>query len=228
MSEPLQTAFPDLESLVAFADTLVVDVLDAIGLESAHLVATSYGGYFALRAAAAHPGRVNRMVELGWPAGAPLARLPVLMRLGSVPAVGRLLAAAPVNERVVRAMIRHIGLRQALEAGRISQELIDCYVALLRYTDTMRNELTMSRWLMSPLKGLDARVELSRSTLATVQAPVYFLWGEEDPFGGAEIAQEFVTHIPKAELELLPGAGHAVWVDDPNYVAEVTARFLSE
>lgn len=119
-----------------------------------------------------------------------------------------------------------IGLRRALEAGRIEQEAIDSYLALLRHTDTMRNELAVSRWVMT-FKGLDDRILLPREILASIEAPIYFLWGEEDPFGGTDIAREFVKHIPNAELEILPGAGHAVWMDDPDYAAKVATMFLT-
>lgn len=228
LSDALGTGFDDVENLAAFADTLVIDVLDAMGLESAHLVATSFGGYAALRAAAAYPERIGRIVEFGWTVGAPMSRQPAIMRVASIPALGRMLTAIPVNERAVRSMFRHIGLRQALDAGRVPQEAIDCYLALLRYTNTMRNELAVSRRIMTPLKGLDDRIVLRSQVLATIETPICFLWGDEDPFGGADIAREFVKHIPNAELELLPGAGHAVWIDDPDYAAKTTSSFLSE
>ena len=226
LSDPLAAALDDVERLGAFAETLVVDVLDALRLDRAHVVATSFGGYIALRTAAAHPDRIGRMVELGWTVGAPVARLPVIMRLAGIRVVGRLLAAVPPNERAVRAMFRHIGLRQALEAGRISQEVLDCYLALLRDTDTMRNELRAGPRLIRPLRGMDDRVLLPLSLLAKIDTPVHFLWGEEDPFGGADIARQFVNHVPNAELELMPGAGHAVWIDDPDRAATATRRFL--
>jgi pimeloyl-ACP methyl ester carboxylesterase len=226
LSDPLVSGFDDVERLNAFADTLLVDLLDALGLDDAHVVATSFGGYIALRTAAAHADRIGRMVEFGWTIGAPVVRLPVIMRLGGVPIVGQLLAAVPPNERAVRAMFRHIGLRQALEAGRVSQQVLDCYLALLRDTDTMRNELRAGPRLIRPLRGMDERVLLLPSLLAGIDTPVRFLWGEEDPFGGADIAREFVKHLPNAELELLPGAGHAVWIDDPDHAAATTRRFL--
>lgn len=227
LSDRLDTIFEHPNNLATFADTLVTDVLDALGLKSAHLVATSYGGYTALRAAIAHPGRIDRMVEFGWTMGAPLGRLPLLMRVASTPSVGRRLARIPMNERAVRSMFRRIGLRQALEAGAISAEAISCYTALLRHTDTMVNELSVGRFLMRPVKGLDERLLLSDEELARIQAPIYFLWGEEDPFGGVDIAREFAGRIPTAELEILPGAGHAVWMDDLHYAAKTTAAFLA-
>jgi pimeloyl-ACP methyl ester carboxylesterase len=226
LSDPLAARFHDVEGLNAFADTLIVDVLDAMGLDSADIVATSFGGYIALRTAAAYPDRIGRILEFGWSVGAPIARMPLLMRLANVPVIGRLLAAIPPNERAVRAMFRHIGLGQALDAGRVPQEVLDCYLALLRDTDTMRNELRAGPRLIFLLRGMNEQVLLPVGLLAKVYAPVYFLWGEEDPFGGPDIARRFAQHLPNSELQLLAGAGHAVWVDDTDHAVTTARRFL--
>src|SRR5205814_1920738 len=142
LSEPLAASFDDVARLESFSETLVVDVLDALGLGRAHVASTSFGGYIALRTAATHPDRVDRVIEYGWTIGAPIERTPLVMRLGSVRGIGRVMVAAvPPNERMVCAIFRQIGLRQALEAGKISQEMIGMFLALLRDTDTMSNEL---------------------------------------------------------------------------------------
>jgi len=227
LSDPIDVEFRDVETLERFAHALVVDVLDALGLEGAHVVSTSYGGYLAVRAAAAHPDRVHRVVEFGWLLGAPSGRFPLIMRMARVPGLGRLGAAIPPNERAVRALFRRIGLRQALDGGRISQEVIDCYRALLRDTPTMRNEIKTSALLLSPDGRVDGRPLLPAGVLGDIATPMFFLWGEEDPFGGPDAAREFVAQLPNAELEFLPGAGHAVWIDDPDHVATATTQFLA-
>jgi pimeloyl-ACP methyl ester carboxylesterase len=56
---------------------------------------------------------------------------------------------------------------------------------------------------------------------------MHFLWGTEDPYGGEATARRFVQPIPNAELEMMPGAGHAVWMDDARHAADVTRRFLA-
>lgn len=214
-----------LETLPAFADDLVVDVLDALGLSSAHLVATSFGGYVALRTAAAHPGRIGRMVLFSWSAGLPVDRIPAFMRLMTLPGLGRLAAALPQNEGTVRRVFRGLGHGPALDDGRISAEDVACFLALVRDTDTMRNEVAMGRALIRPFSGLD-RMRLPDALLATVRAPTYLLWGENDPFGGADVARGVVARLPDATLELLPGAGHAPWLDDLDRCVDATRRFL--
>ena len=228
LSDPLATNFDNVERLGAFADALIVDVLDAMGLDSAHVVSTSFGGYMALRSAAAHPARIGRMVEFGWSVGAPIGRTPMVMRIAGIPLVGRALASVPPNERAVKMILRNIGLRQALEAGRFSQEAIDWFLAQLRDTNTMRNEIKAGPRLLTVFGGMNERLLLTKSLLASIQTPIHFLWGDEDLYGGAEIARRFVGQIPNASLELMPGAGHAVWMDDPDRAASTTRGFLGQ
>jgi 2-hydroxy-6-oxonona-2,4-dienedioate hydrolase len=227
LSDPLDARFDDVRALGTFAEALIVDVLDAMQIDKAHVVATSFGGYMALRTAAAHPERMGRMVQLGWTIGAPTAGFPLIMRITGVPALAWLMTAVPPNERMVRMMFRSIGLRQALDAGRISQEAIDWFVALLRDTDTMRNEIKAGPRIIK-LRGMNNSVLLPESLLASIRTPIYFLWGQQDPFGGEDIAREFVKSVPNCQLEIMPEAGHAVWMDDPAHVANATANWLSQ
>jgi pimeloyl-ACP methyl ester carboxylesterase len=67
---------------------------------------------------------------------------------------------------------------------------------------------------------------LSPALLARVTSPAYFLWGEDDPMGGAPVARRFVDQLPDAELELMSDAGHAPWMDDPDHVARRVGAFL--
>ena len=224
LSEPLRGHL-DVGRVTGLAETLVVDVLDVLALESAHLVATSFGGCIALRTAATHPDRVNRMVQFSWPAGAPIERLPMSMRINSIPGLGRLVAALPANERSVRLLFRSLGHGPSLDAGRITREDLDCYLALLRNTDTMRNELALGHVVISPRRGPDPLL-LPEGILRMMRTPTLFLWGERDPFGGAAVARRVVASLPNAELELLPGAGHAPWLDALQHCADAASAFL--
>jgi len=227
LSDPLRDPVRDIASLAALADALVPDILDALELTSADVVATSFGGYFALRAALTAPARVGRMVILGWTAGAPVGRLPPMMRAGTAPVLGELLARAPSGTRTVRSIFRGIGLGRALDEGRISDEAVAAYAALLRYTPTLGNDLALGRLFLSPVRGLDPRLALSPAERGQIGAPALFVWGEVDPFGGTDVARSFVEPLPDARLELVPGAGHAVWMDDPSGVASTVEAFLA-
>ncbi len=226
LSDPLDPAIRGVEDLLALADSLVVDVLDGLGVESADLVTTSFGGFFGFRAALAAPDRIRRIVEFGWSAGARLGRVPLALQLGGTPPLGRLLSHLPTNDATVRRLFRGIGLREAVDAGRVSTEAIRAYGALLRETDTMRNEVEIGGCFLSPARRGDPRLVLSDADRRRVSAPVRFVWGDGDPFGGPEIAREFAASFPNATLELLPGVGHAPWMDDAGRAAKEVRAFL--
>ncbi len=223
LSEPLPRRLPDLTALGAYTELVLVDVLDALGLDRVHLVATSYGGYYALRTAAAHPERVDKLYLLGWALGATAP--PRSVRMGSVPAIGRLMRAMPQNERTVRALLKRIGLRGALESGRFSPLMLDWFTSLLRDTDTLRNELQSGPQFT--VGRMDDRLLLPAELLGRVKAPVHLFWGEDDPMGDAAAAREFSALLPDAELELIPGAGHAPWIDEPERAASSARGFLA-
>ena len=217
----------DLDAVESYADTLVRDVLDALELPSAHVVATSYGGYFALRGAAAHPDRIDRVVELSWPMGAPMDKVVVSMRVGALPGVQALFGRLPPTRGMVKALLRQIGLRRALENGRFDEHMVDWYCSLLRHTDTIRNDTRSSPKVITPIRGLNERMLLSDDLLAQVTMPVLFLWGDEDPNGGESVARAFAARLPDAQLEVIPRAGHAPWIDELDLCADRARAFLS-
>ena len=225
LSPRLEQALSDVPQLASFADALVVDVLDALGISEAHVIGTSFGGYFTLRSAAAHPDRINRLVELSWSLGAPMESTPLVMRIAMLPFLGRLATRIPPTQRMARSLLKQVGLRRALESGRFGPVEMAWFLALLRDTDTMRNEIDAMPRVVN-LRGFNDETLLPSSLLAEVRAPAYFLWGEEDPMGGADIARQFAKQLSDAHLELMPQAGHAPWIDDPDYVAERVCAFL--
>lgn len=225
LSPRLDRPLADMDALGAFADNFVVDVLDAIGVGVAHVIGTSFGGYFALRAAAAHPTRIDRVVTLSWSFGAPVVSTPLVMRIAMQPALRRLVTRMPVTERMARSMLKQIGLRGAVESGTFGPVEMAWFLSLLRDTDTMRNEIDAAPRIAT-MRGFRNETLLPPSLLTRVTSPAYFLWGEEDPMGGADVAREFACLLPNAELELMAGAGHAPWMDDPGHVARRVGAFL--
>jgi pimeloyl-ACP methyl ester carboxylesterase len=226
LSEPLGRTFDDVESFGRFAESLVVDVLDALRIERAHIVSTSLGGYHALRTAAVHQHRVRSLTEVGWTVGAPVEKTPIIMRIAGMRRLGRLMTRVQINERMARSMLAQIGLRQAIEANRLPHEAIDWWRAQVNLTDTMRNEIAASPPIIRPLRGVNDTILLTDDVLARITSPTLFVWGADDPFGGESVARAFVPRIPGARLEIVPG-GHAVWMDDAKRVADLVGDFLA-
>jgi pimeloyl-ACP methyl ester carboxylesterase len=74
--------------------------------------------------------------------------------------------------------------------------------------------------ITSVRSGLNRDLLLDPDLLGSIEVPVSFLWGANDPMGGPDAAAVFVAQIPGATLDVAPGAGHAPWVDDVDLAAD--------
>ncbi|MGD8683426.1 MAG: alpha/beta hydrolase, partial [Chloroflexota bacterium] len=210
--------------LPAIGARFVPDVLDGLGLDRAHVIASSFGGHLALRSAAAHGDRFARMVQMASPAAVPGEHYPPFMRFMRSGLTRRILALLPPNDRANRSIFRQIGHGASLDHGRIPEIVLEWYLALGRYTNTMRNDGEM---VGQEILGHLATVRLDEALLASVRVPTLFLWGDDDGFGGVDNGRRIASLLQHAELEPLPAAGHLPWLDDPLFAAQAVGRFLS-
>jgi 2-hydroxy-6-oxonona-2,4-dienedioate hydrolase len=216
----------DLRSVRSYADRLLGDVLDALGLGSAAVGGTSYGGYFAFRGAAAEPSRVTRLVEYSWLVGAPSEATPFMARLQAVPGLQSLTTRMPMSRGMVKGALRQFGLGRAIDSGAFDDQMLDWAHALLRHTDTFANDARSSPDVFTPIRGQNVDLHLDDELLSKLTMPVLFLWGEDDPNGGVTVARDFAPRLPNAELVIVPGAQHAPWLDDLETCVSHTRSFL--
>ena len=214
------------DAVLDYADDLVSDVLDALDIERTHVAATSYGGLFALRCAAKHPDRIDRIVQYSWLMGAPMDRVPTSMRLAALPAMRSISTKIPVTPRLVKSLLSQVGLKRAIDTGAFTDEQLAWTVSLLRETDTLVNDMRASPRIITPVKGLNPAILLTDDTLARVSSPTLFLWGDEDPNGGPSVAQAFAGRLPNSELNTIANAGHAPWIDQRDQCSQQTIEFL--
>jgi len=218
---------PTPEQFNELSDRFVPDVLDGLGLERGHVVASSLGGFMALRSAAARPDRFDRMVQMACPAMAPGMLVPQFMRLMSIKAFRRFTGLFPPSPKINDNILRQIGHGESLDAGRIPQEFMDWYLGLQRHTDTMEHDGNLIGMAASFRGGFDPTMKLTDRTLSSITTPTLFLWGEDDGFGGREVADAVVGPMPNADLEMIENAGHLPWLDFPTEVGSRTRTFLA-
>lgn len=211
-------------TLPDFGARFVGDVLDGLELDRAHVVASSFGGHLALRSAAAEPSRFVRMVQMAAPAVTPDQTLPPFMKLLANRFLRAVITALPPNRKANESILRQIGHGASLDAGLIPEAFTDWYMALGRYTDTMKND---GRLIGGEIVPNAEAVTLTPELLGSVTTPTLFLWGEDDAFGGPDNARMVAGLLPDAELVLIPAAGHLPWLDDPKRLAADTVAFLA-
>lgn len=225
----LSEALPELptaSTLGRVQEDLTLDVLDALGIDRAHLVGSSLGGFAALRAAASAPQRVRRIVLLGCPAFVPGWTQPAFFKVLRTPVLGRAVVTLPPSRTSVRMSVRQLGHQASLRAGTIPKPMLDWIRAWQGATDTMRNDAAMIVRCGTWRDGFDRSLDLGDETLRTVSAPTLVVAGTDDPVGGEAIVRELAGRLPRAEIAVMAGAGHLPWLDDPQRVAQLTSVFL--
>lgn len=209
-----------------FGATLAVDVLDALGLERAHLIASSFGGYVALLSAARAPDRFGRIVQMAAPAMLEGQRLPGFMRAVQMPGVRHLINALPPSRSQQERVLREIGHGVTADRDGFPEGMGDWYHALMQFTDTQKHDFEIIHAIRGPKGGFSGPASITDDDLARVSNPTHFIWGVDDAFGGPEVAKRTVAAMPDATLDLVPDAGHLPWIDDPTGVGRATAAYL--
>ncbi|MEU9742632.1 alpha/beta fold hydrolase [Micromonospora chersina] len=210
----------DIDQSDPFGDLAgaVRGLLDALGIDRAHLVGNSYGGAAALRLALDRPDRVGRLILMG-PGGIGTARRP------PTPGLRRLLAYYG-GEGPTRAKLeRFIRDDLVYDGAAVPAEMIE-----ERYQASIDPEVVANPPLRRPA-GLRTllRMDLLRDKrLSRAATPTLVLWGADDkvnrPSGGALLAER----MPHCDLYLVAGAGHWVQWERPALFNSLTTAFLSE
>jgi len=209
------------------ATTLMGGVLDALGLERTHVIGHSIGGVWALRLAQDHASRVGKIGILG--ASPVLAEMPRpgFLRILASP-IGAFITRLPQNQDRARSMLRQDGHGPSLDAGRIPDVFFDWHVALIRNTDTLRNERAMIRDAVIGGGGWRPGLTFEPAELAAVRQPLLYVIGTADPEGTVDYAERVVGILPSAELSVLPDGGHMLWLDDAAHVGNAIRTFLGD
>jgi pimeloyl-ACP methyl ester carboxylesterase len=194
----------------------VTAVLDALGIESAHVVGTSFGALVGLALAATAPTRVRSLV-----AGTTTARMTDLEWQAALPLLDACRAAA----------------RGTGDGGRII-DLIAPVTYSTRFLETNRDMLAARRALVSTLPsayfagaagivGLLKDLDL-RPLLPAIDCPTLVLAAGDDRTFPLAHSEALAAAIRGARLDVLAGAPHGVFVEDPARVVPAIARFLAD
>ncbi len=222
-SEPLPATLT-IDTAEAFARQLPIDVLDALGIDRAHVVASSFGGWIALLAAAAAPERFGRTVQLGCPGMVPGMVAPPFLRLLGSP-LRHVLTRLPTTPVAQEMILRQIGHGASLDAGLLPQPFLDWYFALITLTDTQANELAAALPAVT-WRGIRPELVLTDAQLRAVTSPTHVVWGLDDTFGDRGAAEHLVATMPSASAEYWPDSGHLPWLDDPVRAAKSITNHL--
>jgi pimeloyl-ACP methyl ester carboxylesterase len=189
------------------------DLLAWWGLDSPHVVAHDYGGAVALRAHLLHQRRFASLALVDVVALAPWGS-EFFRLVREHPEVFGALPRA-VHEGALRAYIEgasHVGVTPAA---------MDSLLA------PWADEAGKAAFYRQVAQADQAYTDEIEPLYPNLKLPVLVVWGCEDTWIPVARADRLHKLIPGSELELIPGAGHLVQLDQPALLATTLTRWLT-
>ena len=173
-----------------------VGLLDAAGVDKAHMVGVSMGGMIVQTVAGQHPERTRSMVSIMSTSGRP--GLP----LGKPEALAMLTAQPDGPSREQR--VKHgIKLRQTIAGAGYPIPEAELRGFVEKNVDRRWYPEGGARQYLAIVASGD-RVEM----LKKVKVPTLVLHGEDDPLLPVECGRDVARLVPAAKIETFPGWGH--------------------
>lgn len=177
----------------------LVAFMDAAGIEKAHLIGESLGGWISAWTAIDHPERVAKIV---YTVGAHLD-VPIDEETKRITEAGQselkrlsLQFVKEPNRANVHARLKWLFHKPERD---ITEELIDLRWALYERRIGQPNPA-------SSIGNADHR--LTPETLGKISVPTLFLWTDHNPSQQVATAKQAMSYVPNAEFALIEDAGH--------------------
>jgi pimeloyl-ACP methyl ester carboxylesterase len=173
----------------------VIGLMDALGLDQAHLVGASMGGMIGQIATARHAHRVLSFTSIMSSSGDP--RLPGASRKVVRTMVKRSLGIEKPNLENTMAFQRMIGSPGYPESDeQLKKKVLDSVQRSLYPEGYSRH--------LAAIMASGSRVKL----LKTITVPTLVIHGRDDALVPLECGIDTARHIPDARLEIIDGMGH--------------------
>ncbi len=183
-------------SIRLFADD-TAQLMEALGIENAHVLGVSMGGYIAQELAINYPEKVNRLI------------------LGCTSCGGNR-AVMMSQERLSK-----FTANQGLNPGEILRKDMDIYFSdsfIQQHPEKIEDFVVISlRYYQPPdafLRQFNACLNHDTSNrLDHISAPTLILAGDDDPLVPSENSRILKELMPGAELEFFPGCRHCLFIE---------------
>jgi pimeloyl-ACP methyl ester carboxylesterase len=211
-------------------EELIVSVIDSViahfKLEKATFLASSFGGYWAIKYALKRPEKVENMIQEGAPALVEGSTLPSFMKAVGNPFLRWLIPRLTTKVSDSEKSLKEIGHTHSIDNKLLSDDFMDWYVSLCNNTDTMKYDFKAIALATKNGKQNPA-FELRDEEIAQLETATLWLWGKDDAFAGSDIANRLHGKVKGSRLVEFDQAGHLPWLDHPKEHAGLITEFIS-
>jgi pimeloyl-ACP methyl ester carboxylesterase len=220
LSDPFDYRRVDLRRHAA---DVVDSTLDALGLESATMIAGSMGGFFALAAALARPERVKSLILVGMPVGLSSAA-PLPLRITcAVPGATRLMMRRLSRPGTAPRKAQYVNMFK-VDIANVPELYFEMQEAGLAIPGAPETWAVLLR-RVARLRGIRPEVTFAEE-LARLAPPTLVLWGQHD-MAPVEAGRAATSRIPRGRFVELDGVAHFPFLEDPARCAGLIRGFLS-
>ena len=186
---------PEAYRISGYVDHLIA-YMDAVGIDRAHFVGESLGGWVAGRLAADFPDRVGKITLVA--PGGTVANPAVMERIKTS-------TRAAVDSDDIDLTRKRLELLMFDATHNVTDELVD-----VRHAIYHRKSFVDAIDRLLALQEIENREPdlLTVEQMNTIKAPTLIVWGMENPFGEVPEAHRMQESIPGSRLELFEKCGH--------------------
>jgi len=218
---------PDADWSLRAQAAAMLGLLDALGIERAHVVGHDHGGAVAQVLAAEHPQRVDRLILANaeaydnWPS----AEERPFVRITQTPLVGDVVLWLWSRRPLLRATLARA--KAVHDPRALSSEFVDEMIRANLSTHYRRAKT--KRFLAEQFEPRNNRITVEvLDGLRCFDHPTLLIWAENDAHFGPEWGERLRQDIPGvARLELLPSTGHLLMEERRDEFTKLVLDFLA-
>jgi 2-hydroxy-6-oxonona-2,4-dienedioate hydrolase/2-hydroxy-6-oxo-6-(2'-carboxyphenyl)-hexa-2,4-dienoate hydrolase len=197
--------------------------MDAAGIEKAHFIGQSLGGWVSWWLATEHPDRVGKLI--------------------SVTGAGFLIEdeTAKAESREIHQRVRSVTLAAVVTPSResvrkrlewlmynpqsVTDELIETRLFMLTTADARR---VMSKVVAEQTSDEDRRYMLTPDRLKMIKSPAFILWSRHNPTTSWQVAEQVHKLLPGSRFHVMEDCAHWPMFEQPEEFNRLVTEFLLE
>lgn len=189
----------------------ILELMDYLKIEKAHLVGNSMGGYVSLHLVMTAPERFGKIMLMGSAGGETPGATPELIRMMGF------------YKNPTLSALKNLTTWFVYDQSSLGNELEA--VLRERFEMIMRPEVKRS-YLNNMFPSMPGELLIPPSALKQMEHPFLLVHGVEDRFVPKESSLSLLEHLPNAQLHLVKGCGHWMQIEKRQLFLQLLTQFI--